>query len=197
MQPATNPGRHPITWISVLVVAMGFVLVNLQPLPGWWSMHSGWAGDSYDHGWPYTYMCRDRFRDADTGRGPPHWPWPFFDTPPMIRFDPLRLALDAIIDLALVVLTGLAVERYLRARTVPRRYTIRLLLSLTTVVCICSALARRLEARREFNEFYYIMLFVFPNCVVFLSLCCSAVLVAIWIGRLAAGTCDRRTERGE
>ena len=181
---------HPVTIGFVILLCGALAFVNLNPRLQWWHLSWYCSWDPYEHGWPFTYMSRERNRDGDMG-GLAYGPWPFFDDPPLRQFSPMWLVVDLVVALCLLALTSRAVESWFGVRQVRLQFRLASLLKVIALACVLLALIRVLEGYIGWTDLAGIALGLAPNALVFISACLSSVflvkLTRAFIVRLCNG----------
>lgn len=168
---------HPITIGFGMFLVSAFVLISLLPCVSWWQLKWYEPWDTYEHGWPVTYMVREKEIDADMS-GFHHDPWPFWGDPPLLEFFPAWLAFDIVVALCLIVLTSLSIESWLRVRQVRLRFSLRSLLAIMGLACVLCALSRlMIRDSADCVKAALYALILFPGIVVFLAICLSGVFL--------------------
>ena len=132
---------HAVTIGFVILLCGALAFVNLNPRLQWWHLSWYCSWDQYEHGWPFTYMSRERNRDGDMG-GLAYGPWPFFDDPPLRQFSPMWLVVDIVVALCLLALTSRAVESWFGVRQVRPQFRLASLLQVIAFACVLLALIR-------------------------------------------------------
>ena len=181
---------HPVTIGFVILLCGALAFVNLNPRLPWWHLSWYCSWDQYEHGWPFTYMSRDRNRDGDMG-GLSYDPWPFFDDPPLRQFSRMWLFVDLVVALCLLALTSRAVESWFAVRQVRLQFRLASSLKVMALACVLFALIRVLEGYSGWTDLAGIAFVLVPNALVFISACLSSVflvkLTRAFIVRLCNG----------